>query len=155
MSAWMLPCSCRDDGLNLRTCKPAPINTALYKSCLIMMSVHSSKTLRQRLVPGNVVLIATIGLSMFLFGGMWIWKAVECFKWGLMNHPRRKTWCWGWFEPCITQYSTKPKHAKGWHIPAPRKQGSPQASLSLTWSRMVNTFLNSISHSNKLFHQIN
>ena len=35
-----------------------------------------------------------IGLTMFLFGRMWIWelwiwKAMECFKWGLMNHPSR------------------------------------------------------------------
>jgi hypothetical protein len=22
-------------------------------------------------------------------GGLWIWKAVECFKWGLMGHPGR------------------------------------------------------------------
>ena len=21
--------------------------------------------------------------------GLWIWKAVECFKWGLMDHPSR------------------------------------------------------------------
>ena len=38
--------------------------------------------------------IAVRGLTMLLFGGMWIWelwiwKAVECFKWGLMHHPRR------------------------------------------------------------------
>jgi hypothetical protein len=31
---------------------------------------------------------------MLLFGRMWIWelwiwKAVECFKWGLMDHPSR------------------------------------------------------------------
>jgi hypothetical protein len=31
---------------------------------------------------------------MFLFGRMWIlglliWKAMECFKWGLMSHPSR------------------------------------------------------------------
>jgi hypothetical protein len=31
-----------------------------------------------------------IGLTMLLIGGMWIlglWKAVECFKWGLMGYP--------------------------------------------------------------------
>ena len=32
---------------------------------------------------------------MFLFGRMWIWelwiwKAMECFKWGLMSHLSRK-----------------------------------------------------------------
>jgi hypothetical protein len=31
---------------------------------------------------------------MFLFGrvwilGLWIWKAHECFQWGLMGYPRR------------------------------------------------------------------
>jgi hypothetical protein len=31
---------------------------------------------------------------MLLFGrmliwGLWIWKAVECFKWGLMGYPSR------------------------------------------------------------------
>jgi hypothetical protein len=35
-----------------------------------------------------------IGLTMLLFGRMWIWRlwiwnAVECFKWGLMGYPRR------------------------------------------------------------------
>ena len=35
-----------------------------------------------------------IDLTMFLFGrmwvlGLWIWKALECFKWGLMGYPRR------------------------------------------------------------------
>jgi hypothetical protein len=35
-----------------------------------------------------------IGLTMHLFGrmwtlGFWIWKAVECFKWGLMGYPSR------------------------------------------------------------------
>jgi hypothetical protein len=35
-----------------------------------------------------------IGLTMLLFGRMWIWglriwKAVECFKWGLMDYSSR------------------------------------------------------------------
>ena len=30
-----------------------------------------------------------IGLTTLLFGRMWIWKAVGCFKWGLMGHPGR------------------------------------------------------------------
>ena len=52
-----------------------------------MVSVHSRKTLRPKLVPGN-------GLTVLLFKrmwilGLWIWKAVECFKWGLMGHPSR------------------------------------------------------------------
>jgi hypothetical protein len=51
-----------------------------------MVSVHSSGTLRQKLVPGTGVLL--------LFGGMWIWglciwEAMECFKWGLMGHSNR------------------------------------------------------------------
>jgi hypothetical protein len=38
--------------------------------------------------------IAVIGLTMLLFERMWIWglciwKAMECFKWGLMDHPSR------------------------------------------------------------------
>jgi hypothetical protein len=56
-----------------------------------MVSVHSSKILRQKLVPGTRVLLL-IGLTMLLLGrmwiwGLWIWKVVECFKWGLMGHP--------------------------------------------------------------------
>ena len=35
-----------------------------------------------------------IGLTMLLFGsmwilGFWIWKAVGCFKWDLMGYPSR------------------------------------------------------------------
>jgi hypothetical protein len=30
-----------------------------------------------------------IGLTRFLFGEMWIWKAVECFEWSSMGHPNR------------------------------------------------------------------
>jgi hypothetical protein len=46
-----------------------------------------------KLVPGTVV-IAVRGLTMLLLGGMWIlelWirKTVECFQWGLMDHPSR------------------------------------------------------------------
>jgi hypothetical protein len=34
------------------------------------------------------------GLTMILFGrmwiwGFWIWKAMKCFKWGLMGYPSR------------------------------------------------------------------
>jgi hypothetical protein len=54
-----------------------------------MVSVHSTKTLIKTKVEKPV-----IGLTMFLFGrmyiwGLWIWKALECFKWGLMGYPRR------------------------------------------------------------------
>ena len=36
-----------------------------------------------------------IGLTMLLFRriwilGLWVWKAVECFKWGLMGYLGRK-----------------------------------------------------------------
>jgi hypothetical protein len=53
-----------------------------------MVSVHSSKTLTNKLG------IAVIGLTVLLFGrmrilGLRIWKAVECFKWGLMGYPSR------------------------------------------------------------------
>jgi hypothetical protein len=59
---------------------------------LVMVSVHSSKTLRQKLVLG--VGIAVICLTMLLFErmqifGFWIWNSLECFKWGLMGHPSR------------------------------------------------------------------
>ena len=38
--------------------------------------------------------IAMMGLTMLLFRrmwiwGLWIWEAVECFNWGIMDHPRR------------------------------------------------------------------
>ena len=61
---------------------------------LVMVSVHSSKTLTKREVGTRDWGIAVIGLTMFLFErmwilGLWIWKAVECFKWGLMGHPSR------------------------------------------------------------------
>jgi hypothetical protein len=38
--------------------------------------------------------IAMIGLTMLLLGrmwdwGLWIWKTMECFKWGLIYYPSR------------------------------------------------------------------
>ena len=47
--------------------------------------------------------IAVIGSTMLLFGRMhvlefWIWKAVECFKWGIMGHPSRNV------EDFVTEY---------------------------------------------------
>ena len=59
-----------------------------------MVSVHSSKTLTKTEVGTRDWGIAVIGLTMLLFGrmwilGLWIWKAMECFKWGLMSHPSR------------------------------------------------------------------
>jgi hypothetical protein len=58
------------------------------------LSVHSSKTLTNTEVGTRDWAIAVIGLTMLLFRRMWIlelwiWKAVECFKWGLMGYPSR------------------------------------------------------------------
>jgi hypothetical protein len=52
MPAWMLPRSHLDDnGLNLWTCKAAPIKCCLFiRLALVMVSVHSSKTLTKTLV---------------------------------------------------------------------------------------------------------
>ena len=58
-----------------------------------MVSVHSSKTLTKTEIDTREWGIAVIGLTMLLFErmwiwGLWIWKVVECFKWGLI-HPSR------------------------------------------------------------------
>jgi hypothetical protein len=59
-----------------------------------MVSVHSSKILTNTEVGTRNWGIAVIGLTMLLFKRLWIlelwiWKAVECFKWGLMSHPSK------------------------------------------------------------------
>jgi hypothetical protein len=59
-----------------------------------MMSVNSSKTQTKTEVGTRNWDIADIGLTMLLFGRMWIWelwiwKAMECFKWGLISSPSR------------------------------------------------------------------
>ena len=59
-----------------------------------MVSVHSSKTLIKIEVVSRDWSIAVIGRTMLSFGrmwiwGLWIWKAVECFKWGLTGYPSR------------------------------------------------------------------
>jgi hypothetical protein len=32
---------------------------------------------------------------MLVFGGLWIWKAMECFKWDIMGHASMNTECIG------------------------------------------------------------
>ena len=59
-----------------------------------MVSVHSSKTLTKTEVGTRDWGIAVIGLTMLLFGrmwilGLWIWTLVECFKSSLMGYPSR------------------------------------------------------------------
>ena len=59
-----------------------------------MVSFHSSKTLTKTEVGTRDWGIALIGLTMLLFErmwifGLWIWNTVDCFKWGLMDHPSR------------------------------------------------------------------
>ena len=50
---WMLPCSHLDNGLNLWTCKPAPIKTCPIRVALVMMSVPSSKTLTKTYIQNK------------------------------------------------------------------------------------------------------
>ena len=94
MHAWMLPCSHLDDnGLNLWTCKPAPSKCCPYKSCL-GHGVCSRQYCPKTETGTWDWSIAVIGLSMLSSGrmwiwGLWIWKAVECFKKSLMCCPSR------------------------------------------------------------------
>ena len=58
-----------------------------------MVFVHISKNLRQELIPLDWGIVV-IGLTMLLSERMWIWelwiwKAVECFKWGIMGYPSK------------------------------------------------------------------
>jgi hypothetical protein len=56
---------------------------------VVTMSRHSNKTQTKTKVGTRNWGIAVVGLTMLLLRGMWIRKAVECFKWGLMGHPRK------------------------------------------------------------------
>jgi hypothetical protein len=58
------------------------------------VSDHSNKTLTKTEVGPRDWGTAVMGLTMLLFGGMWIWglwvwKAVVSLKWGLVGHPCR------------------------------------------------------------------
>lgn len=55
------------------------------------MSLHSNGNLKTEVGTSDWD-IDVIGLTMLLFGGMWIcrlWKAIECFKCCLVDHPIR------------------------------------------------------------------
>ena len=81
MPAWMLPCPYHDDNrLDLWTCKPAPINVVLIRVALVMVSVHSSKTLTKIQIQcdgldmlgpesGTIVRCDLVGVGMSL----WAW----------------------------------------------------------------------------------
>ena len=61
---------------------------------LVIVSIHNSKTLTKTEVGTSDWGIAVIGLTMFLFErmciwGLWIWKAIVCFKWVLVSHSSR------------------------------------------------------------------
>ena len=59
---------------------------SFIRVALDTVSLHNNKTLTKTEV-GTRDHIAVIGLTVLLFGrmwirGLWIWKAGECFKWG-------------------------------------------------------------------------
>ena len=59
---------------------------------LVMVSVHSSKTevgTRDWGIAVIRVLLTMILLRRMWICKLWIWKTVECFKWGLMGHPSK------------------------------------------------------------------
>jgi len=68
---------------------------SFIKFMLVKVSIHSNKTLTKTEVGTRNWDITIIGLTVLSFGrmwilGLWIWKAVERFKWGLMGYLSRK-----------------------------------------------------------------
>ena len=57
------------------------------------MSAHSSKTITKTECGTRNWSIAMIGLTIVLFGRIWIWKSLECLKWALMDYLRRNIEC--------------------------------------------------------------
>ena len=85
-----------------------------------MVSLHSSKILTKTEVGTREWGIAVIGLTMFLFERMWIWglciwKAMECFKWGLMGHPSRNMEDFNLNCVDLAQEISKEKNFRMWH----------------------------------------
>jgi hypothetical protein len=111
MPAWLLPCSCLDDnGLNLWTCKPAPIKCCPYKSWLVMVSVHSRKTLTpastwdssNKSFPG---IPTTLAPPKDIHSPQSLYPLPKGFKWPLSPHPPLKwaaQWEVSWFFILLT-----------------------------------------------------
>jgi hypothetical protein len=78
MPAWILPCSHLDDnGLNLWTCKPAPIKCCFFiRLALVMVSVHSSKTLTKTSTLYAIMSISQPIIPLY---------NLPCFSWAALN----------------------------------------------------------------------
>jgi hypothetical protein len=90
----MLPSSHLDDkGLQLETVRQSQLNVVLIRVNLVIVSLHINGNPKTDF--GTRYLgIAVVGLTMLLFGRIWIWghwkwKAVKCIKWGLMDYPSK------------------------------------------------------------------
>jgi hypothetical protein len=75
-----------------------PVNQSQYmfsfiRLALVMLSVRSTKTLSKKEVGTREWSIAVTGLTVLLermwIWGLWIWKTMECFKWGLIQYLSR------------------------------------------------------------------